>query len=789
MVELATWLGIAYAFGLAAAPFAWLAFPNLHSRGIAFARPLGLITVGTAVWLLSLTGLIPAVGVVWWLATFAMGVAGWAYLLYAKRGEVVRFAKDSWRGLLVAESAFLVFFVVTAVLKANDPDITGTEKPMDLMMLNAVVSDNFAPPQDLWLSGFDIAYYYFGYWMFGGVSQMGEIAPSIAYNLSLALIAGMSAAAIVSLVSDFVRRDRGSFGAGALSGIVAVSALLIMSNLNGLWEMLAVFGIGSSGFYEWLSIEGVDTGEAGNGWRPTGFWWWWASSRVINSFGTYGEQLDFTIQEFPFFSFLLGDLHPHVMSIPFLLMAVGMVANLLWTKILIGWSWLLNNKSTASAIVLIVGTAGFINTWDIVIVVPLLGVALLMKVYRENRSQFVRAVPQSILPYLALWALAAALFSNFYFITLQSQVGFPPIAPTRHGTRLVHILTVWLPLLMLVAPFVYVYVSQGLQRAMKPAGTSGWAKPPVHLWLAPSAVCSFLYVAWFVSHLVFNPNASWFHIAERVPVSLPLALGVVCICGTLLLRARRGASDAAQVCLVLVTLALFWILFAEHFYALDFFGTRMNTVFKLYYQVWILLAIVAGYGIFRWARVHSKLTGIGLATSRAVAMLVAVIFAASMYYAIAASDTKVSESSTPATIDGLVFMEARSRDTLSAIRWIDANLDETDVLVESVGGSYSEHGRFSGFTGVPAVLGWSGHERQWRGGNEGWVEREGDVERIYMSGDLSEVRRLLDRYGVTHVVVGVLEREKYTEIDASKFDMLGSIAYSNATVDIYKIRR
>ena len=789
MVELATWLGLAYAIWLAAAPFAWLAFPNLHSRGIGFARPLGLIAVGTAMWGMSLTGSVPSIGPTWWLATVTLGVTGWGYLLVAKRSEVVTFAKSRWREVVVAEAAFLATFILIAALKANDPDISGTEKPMDLMMLNAVVSDDFAPPQDLWLSGFDIAYYYFGYWMFGGISQMGGIVPSIAYNLSIAFIAGMSAAAIMSLVSDLIKRDCGGFRAATLSGVVAVLALLVMSNLNGIWEMMAVFGIGGSGFYEWLSIEGVDTSEAGNGWRPTGFWWWWASSRVINSFGTHGEQLDFTIQEFPFFSFLLGDLHPHVMSIPFLLMAVGMAANLFWSKLRWGWHWVLSNKSTSLVIVLIIGTAGFINTWDLIIVVPLMGLALTAKVYRETRTQFSRAIAPATLVYLALCVAAAALFSNFYFFTLQSQVGFPPVAPTRHGTRLIHLLTVWLPLLVLVAPFLFIYVSQGLRRALKPAPSSGWVPPPVNVWLTPSVACLFIFVAWFVTHTVFNENANWSHVFQRAPVSLPLAIGVICLWGTLLLRAHRGASDAAQVCLWLTALSFFLVFFAEHFYALDFFGTRMNTVFKLYYQVWILSSIVAGYGIYRWATFHSTLAGRRLLLSSTGAIIVSVIFVASMYYSIAASDTKMSESGTPTTFDGLAFMEPRSRDTLSAIRWVAANLDENDVIVESVGGSYSEHGRFSGFTGVPSVLGWSGHERQWRGGNEGWVEREVDVERIYISTDTNEVETLLDRYGVTHVVVGELERKKYTEIDVSKFDMLGSVAYSNASVNVYEISR
>ena len=789
MVELTTWLGLSYAVWLAAVPFAWLTFPNLHSRGLGFARPIGLISIGTAVWVSSLTGLTPSIGPTWWFVTVMIGVAGWGYLMFAKRGQVVGFARDRWRDVLAAEAAFLIFFVLIVALKANDPDIAGTEKPMDLMMLNAVVSDKFAPPQDLWLSGFDIAYYYFGYWMFGGISQMGGIPTSIAYNLSLALIAGMSAGAIMSLVSDLIKRDRGRYRVAVASGAVAVVALLVMSNLNGLWEMLTVFGIGGSGFYEWLSVKGVDTSEIGNGWRPTGFWWWWASSRVINSFGPRGEQLDFTIQEFPFFSFLLGDLHPHVMSIPFLLVAVGMAANLLWSKVRWSWRWVVSNKLTSLCLVLIVGTAGFINTWDLIIVVPLLGLALLLKVYRENRTRFAAAAVATVLPYLALCIVAAVLFSNFYFFTLHSQVGFPPVAPTRHGTRLVQFLTVWVPLLLLVAPFLYVYLAQGLRRTKLPEGNSGRVMPPMQVWFAPTAICVFVYIAWFVTHLVFNQDARWIHVIERVPVSFPLALGVVCLSGTLLLRARRGASDAAQICLALALMSCFLLYFAEHFYALDFFGTRMNTVFKLYYQVWILLAVVAGYSVFRWVRAHSTLSANRLTLSRIGAVVVSATFAASLYYAIAASDTKMAESGTPTTLNGLAFMETRSGDDLAAIKWIGANLGEGDVLVESVGGSYSDHGRFSGFSGVPAVLGWSGHERQWRGGTEGWIEREDDVQRIYTSEDLDDVRALFNKYGVTHIVVGTLEREKYTEIDATKFNMLGSVVYSNASVDVYEIRR
>ena len=789
MLEVATWFAVVYVLWLAAVPFAWLALPNLHSRGLGFARPLGLLAIASVVWLSSLSGLIPSVGATWWLAVVVLGAIGWGYLLSRKRSEVVEFVSTRWREVVVAEIAFLLFFFCIVALKASDPVITGTEKPMDLTMLNAVVADRFAPPQDLWLSGFDIAYYYFGYWMFGGISQMSGIGLSTAYNLSLALIAGMAAGGIVSLVTDLVRRDGGRFAVATLCGGAAVLALLVMSNLNGFWEMLAVFGIGGSDFYNWLSISGVDTSEAGNGWRPTGFWWWWASSRVINSFGMHGEQLDFTIQEFPFFSFLLGDMHPHVMSIPFVLLSVGMAANILWSRATWGWRWIADHKASAIGILLIVGASGFINTWDLIVVVPLLGLAALINVFGAHRRDFVQALTSSGLPFLALCAVAAIVFANFYFFTLQSQVGFPPIAPTQHGTRLIHAITVWLPLMSLAVPFVYGYVSQGLRRGASHRTTTPFRYANSWVWLVPLGVCAFIYASWLVTHLIFNQGASWLHLIERVPVSLPLLLVSVGLWGTTIVRARRRYSDAAQVCLMLASIAVFYIFFAEHFYALDFFGNRMNTVFKVYYQAWILLSVVGGYGIYHWIRVHPRLTGTRLFVSRAGAVLVALIFAVSMYYALAASVTKASESNTRTTLDGLAYMESRSPDMQSAVNWIRDNLGDQDVIVESVGGSYSEHGRFSGFSGVPSVLGWSGHERQWRGGDEGWVEREEDVKRIYTSSDLDEVRTLLELYGVTHVVVSDLEREKYTEIDASKFDMLGSVAYSNASVDVYDVRR
>ena len=791
MLDLAAWLGAVYALWLAALPLAWLAFPNLNDRGTAFARPVALIVVGSAVWLLSLIGIVPSIPEIWWSAAVALGTAGWVFVVWKKRVELVGWVSTRWREVLLSELIFLLVFGAFALLKFNDPDIAGTEKPMDLTMLNAVTSSVYMPPEDLWLSGFSVAYYYFGYWMFAGVSQMAGVATSVGYNLSLALIAGMAGIGIFSLVGALVRRDGGNFTSASLAGFAAVLLLLAVSNLNGLWELLALLGAGSDGFYEWLSIKGVDTSEAGNGWRPTGFWWWWASSRVINSFGMNGAELDFTIQEFPFFSFLLGDLHPHVMSIPFLLLAVGMSANILWSPVKWGWRWIGEHRSTAFVFVLIVGTAGFINTWDLIIVVPLLGMVVLSKAYREGGYELKRALTAGSLPFLAVCAAAALVFSNFYFGTLESQLGFPPVAPTRHGTRLIHFVTVWLPLMTVAGFFVWSFAAQGVRRSFAGVnlGRIPFGNGRAWMWLSPMLACGFVYAAWFVTHMVFNPNASPLHLIERLPVSLPLAALVTVLVVAVIVRARRGSRDGAQLVLILLTLVASYVFFAEHFYVLDFFATRMNTIFKVYYQAWILLSVVGGYSVYHWLRMHSRFTGRRLALSSAAAVFAVLVIGVSLYYAVAAGATKAAESNTDPTFDGIAFIQDRSPDAAALINWVGENLDSDDVLVEAVGGSYSEFGRNSGFGGVSGVLGWPGHERQWRGGNEGWIEREGDVRRIYESDDLDEVRTLLDKYSVTHIVVGDLEREKYTGFDVSKFDNLGAVVYSNNRAVVYEVLR
>ncbi|MDP6823971.1 MAG: DUF2298 domain-containing protein, partial [Dehalococcoidia bacterium] len=326
MPEILRWLITVEVIGLITLPIAWLALPYLRERGAGLAKPLGLILVAGTVWLLSDAGLLPNSGWAYWLVAAVFGgVSVW--ILSGRRGRFGRFVRKEWPALLTGELLFLAFFAGWVFIRSHQPDISGTEKPMELLMLNAVTISENAPPADPWLAGEPVAYYYFGFWMLGAVGQMSGVATSVGFNLSIALIAGMAASAVFSVAYGMILpgriRDRSALPIAASASVL----LLIASNYAGLWEFGAVKSFGPEGFYEWLAIEGVEAGGDGSNWRPDRYWWWWHSSRVINTFDA-GIGLDFTIQEFPFFSLLLGDLHPHLISIPFVLLTIGLVLNL-----------------------------------------------------------------------------------------------------------------------------------------------------------------------------------------------------------------------------------------------------------------------------------------------------------------------------------------------------------------------------------------------------------------------------------------------------------------------------
>jgi len=160
--------------------------------------------------------------------------------------------------------------------------------------------------------------------------------------------------------------------------------------------------------------------------------------------------------------------------------------------------------------------------------------------------------------------------------------------------------------------------------------------------------------------------------------------------------------------------------------------------------------------------------------------------AAGLLYPVLATWTKTNGFNPPEgrTLNGALHPSYTLPSDREAIRWMNANL-EPGVVAEAIGGSYTYYGRVSVHTGFPTVLGWPGHESQWRGGAREMGNREADIRTLYQSTDWPETRAILETYGIRYVYVGELERSAYRPIFEGKFEAFLEHVYQNEAVAIY----
>jgi len=577
-----------------------------------------------------------------------------------------------------------------------------------------------------------------------------------------------------------------------LCGGMSATLLLLVSNLSGLWTILDITRLAPNRLLNWY--HGVEYQRVQDiaAWRPDDFWWWWNSSRITNSYDAGGNGLDFTIQEFPYFSFLLGDLHPHLMSIPFVLTGLTVMTALFIATRYLSFRTLKNNIPATLLTALVVGASGFINFWDIGLLL-LLSTCLLLAGWIGARSYGLGSFLRFSTPIGMIWIIGLVIFSPFYFGTAESQVQWPPLAPVEFGSRPVHFISIWLILMTLFVPVVLLFAFKYLRvltlkiKNMNPVPYSEANLIWRPAWVIALTLVILPWISWAVTHMLFNHNAQFADIIFRLPVTGSLGTVVVIMVAVTLTRSRRGADDGAHYIMMMASVAIYLLFAAELFFVHDLFANRMNTVFKFYYQAWILLSVAGGYGAYVWLRQGPKLTGLMQAMNKSALILVFILIASSIYFSVASSVTKTAASGLGPTLDSIRFLEQRNQDEKNVILEIGKIAGTKDILVESVGGSYTDHGRVAGYSGVPGVLGWKGHEVQWHGDDVVFNDREQDVETIFTTTDREELSSLIDKYSLTMVVVGPRERSSYGNIDMSMFDTLGDRVIENGSYTIFKI--
>lgn len=794
MISLLLWYGVLAALGWAIFPIVFKLLPGLAERGFTLTRTFGLLLWGYIFWILGTMGILEnnRPGILFSLFVL-LCASGW---MVWKTGweEIREWLRENRPVIITAEILFLAAFLAWGFVRANNPEIMGTEKPMELAFINAIQRSADFPPHDPWMSGYSISYYYFGYLLVAMLATLTATAGSVAFNLGNVMVFSLTAITAYGLVYNlaaaaFRKEDRSSIHLGALLGPFFT---LIVSNWEGFLHFLHARGVfwrtnenGQlvSAFWERLDIQDLSSPPIG---EPFGHWWWWRASRVIQDYDFNGVGKE-VISEFPFFSYLLGDLHAHVLAMPFGFLCLGIALNLLLVKNEGGFRWLKLIPLRVSlpsflVISLAAGGMSFLNAWDFPIYVAVVaGAYTLRNILREQTSQL---RIQVVLGDFFLFGLAAGVTGGVlylpFYIGFSSQAGglLPNLIYITHGDQL------WVmfgPLFVLIFAFLfYSWSRQGSVRALK----RGLVYSLYLVGLLIAVVMVLVLVIVFMPSLfgVDAPlnvllgslgatsvrNVLLLSLTRRLvmPVTGFTLLVVIVLSLSLLLKdsereGRPRVNPGMAYAWLMIFLGGLLVLAPEFVYLKDLFGYRINTIFKFYYQAWLLWSTAGAFAVLVLAR------GMKVPLKIVFGLVVLLSTAAALFYP-ARSLVSKTNNFNPGfgrTLDGAVYFQNTSPDDYQAAQWLkDAPFG---VVAEAVGGSYSSAARISTYSGLPAVLGWDFHEIQWRGDSTLVTPRQQDMTTLYCTSHWNIAQPIIEKYNIRYVVIGQKEYSTYSAVEGT----------------------
>lgn len=837
------WLTVAV-LGWLAWPLTFVVFRGLRDRGYLLSRAVALVVVGYLIWLPSSMRWLKN-GVPLTYGAMAVLAAISALLLARYRAEMAAFFRERRGVVLIGEVLFGAAFLLFVGIRILNPDLwqpwQGGEKLMDIAYLNAVMRSAHLPPYDPYYAHGILNYYYYGQFLMSIPTRLTGLWTQVAFNLAVPTLFALTVCSAFSIgyslagrILDRATGERDRVGYGIAHGLFGALFVAVFGNLASATQIIERLGwVSPSEFTSKLpGLEAAVKGASGaweilvNGARFPGFNYW-DPSRVVG----------YTINEFPYWSFLFADLHPHMMNIPFTLLVIAFALNCLlrdrapvrdglpasegatpvgelsllrssfrylWRRL--DWGMLLGWLVWALAL----GALWPTNSWDWPAYAGLSGLILLIVWVRRYGKQ---GIVPALLAALALAAGSLVLYWPFIRYYAAIYVGFGWSLARTH-TVLGEFIEVWGFFLFLAITLLLILLARQrtrwaclrflqlgvrypaklhrIERLCRAHVSLSGRAPRLCLAGASVLVLLVLAVAW----------KGYWVLVLMVPL-LVLAI-------TLLLQARMPRER--RFVLALIFTAFLLLVGVELFYLKDHLDGdqvgwwRMNTLFKFYLQVWIMLGAALGPSLPGIWRATEAWSGVwrGLWTVALGLLLVAVSIFALVGTPVRVIDRFPGERPPIGTLDGMAFMTVGSYtwpdDTnripligdYEAIRWLQENVKGTPVQAEAPVGYYREFGgRVSSITGLPTVYN-EQHEREQRWGWQN-ARRSAQVHDFFATNNPQRALDLADEMDIEYVYIGPLERTQYPQSMAKWQQLVDegflSIAYQNDLVTIYRLER
>ncbi|MFZ3168693.1 MAG: DUF2298 domain-containing protein [Candidatus Methanoperedens sp.] len=691
LFDIAIWWLVLEIIGFLTLPISCYLCRNLKDSGYCISKPFGLLLLTYISWIISI-----AVGYSYISVMLSLVViAAFSFLIYIKKG----FAHFEKKYIIKFEIIFLLAFLIFVLIRAYSPDIywTGGEKFMDMTFINSMLRTTGFPPPDPWMSGTVTYYYYFGYLVVSNLINITGILPSIAFNLATASFFALSFSTAFGIGFNITGRMK--------YGILTAFFVMIAGNLVGFFQLVDIFRK-ENALNNMLSFN------------------YWTSSRVIPD----------TINEFPYFSFLQGDLHPHMISITFQLLVILLLLNIM------------KSNSIDWRSILVVGLSiGFLyplNTWDY----PVYLVLAIMVIGYNQIFNYQISDPSNQIKmkfYLTSFASIAAMAAASYLLYLPYHLSYKidktiSLVPSGR-TSLVFYMAVYGLFLFLI----YTFVLRNTWNFNKNIFKLSLILPGI------AALITLFEARQFIFNIATNPKTNEY---ELLILLIPLLVLSV-------LSILKEKDKNNVFILILILTGVFTSLFCEFFYIQDALGSadpiyiRLNTVFKMYLQNWVFWGICAGYIVFHLRAFFNSKKAWGIAA-------VALILLVSIYPVFATIGKSGSFRGVP-ELDGMAYVKKEHPQDYQVILWF-GNITGQPVILQAPGELYEWNTAITTFTGLPTVIGWAGHELNWRFPKRSEIDlRWSDVDKIYTSGDITEVDGLLRKYNVSYVYFGEAEAKRF----------------------------
>ena len=714
-----TWYLLALVLGAAAMPLTGRLFRRFQDRGWMFSKVTAIAVSGFLTWFLVAVKIIKFTTMTCIVVTLVCAAA--SLILYCREQkagfECIPFAHLD---LVYAEELlFFAAFLFWTYFAGFHPAAYGTEKFMDYGFMEAMMRSKTLPATDLWYSQGKINYYYGGQYFAVFLTKLSGAKVELTYNLMRTFVAGLAFAMPFSLVHQMVTDRLGKTGSRwkktlpSVTGILAGISVSIAGNMH-----YVVYGQ-IIPFIRKLKGEEVSS------------YWFPDATRYI---GFNPDVEDKTIHEFPCYSFVLGDLHAHVVDIMFVLLLLGLL-----------YAWMKKVRTTE----LSGESMSRREFWKKQLLMPqLLATGALLGMFHwTNYWDFVI--------YFVV-TCGAALFMNI--IGQKGKIRWALGVTAAQAAEILILATV------IILPFTLQFDTSNMVQGIALAQHHSLPHQLLVLWGLPGILTILFVVSLLVEKLRGAEQKSLYHLLTSI--RLP---------------------DLFAVLMGLCAIGL--VLIPELVYVRDIYengNARANTMFKLTYQAYIMFGMTMIYAIFRLLIIGKN------KILKVLAFIGLFFFVWTCGYFGNSVHSWFGEVWKPSQYKGLnatAFLETDFPEDVNGIRWLKENISDAPVVLEANGDSYSEYERVSAMTGLPTIMGWYVHEWLWRGNLSDLNAKIEEIQEIYTSTDETRVKELLEEYNVSYIFVGSCERNKYgADMNNDLLKSLGEVVFQDSEYPTYIVK-